>query len=199
MPKLPAPPANNDNSIWQLFGQPPVLKGEDGATFKALLNRLAEDLAPIGIIEHGWIWDAAYLTWEIRRYRNAALALQTLHKHRGLKMILDTIYGREQSQNVAERWALREPEAIALVDDLLKLAGLTMEDVAAQTLSVVLNDIERLDGLTARAETRRNLLYAEIGRRHATFSADLRRSVGGIEDGEFTELPTSGKNASGTA
>jgi hypothetical protein len=191
---LPISPASNDNAVWHLFGPPPLLKGEDPAKFKKFLNKISIDVRPADTIEQVWVWDIAVLTWEVARYRRAIAALHTVNTVRGLESVLGRLYGEENLPKLLDRWATRDPEAIEYVERLLKSAELTMEDVAAQTMSVILGDIERLDGMAMRAEARRNSLSREIEHRRSTFGAALRKSVNEIHDGEFREIGTSGKS-----
>jgi hypothetical protein len=50
-----------------------------------------------------------------------------------------------------------------------------------------IDDIERIDRLTAIAETRRNAALREIDRRRAILGKTLRRSVHEIEDDDFAD------------
>lgn len=197
--KLPIPSPSNDNAVWHLFGPPPLLKGEDPAKFEKFLNKISTDVKPTDTIEHVWVWDIAVLTWEVARYRRAIAALHTVNTVRGLESVLGRLYGEENLPKLLDQWAKRDPEATKYVEGLLKSAELTMEDVAAQTMSVILGDIERLDGMAMRAESRRNSLSREIERRRSTFGAALRKSVDEIHEGEFREIGTSGKNVSSAA
>lgn len=195
--KLPASTPNTSVALWTLFGAPPLLRDENAKAFDELLGRISDDVCPTDTIEKIWVWDTAVLTWEIMRYRHAIAGLLTANESRGLKIILDMLLGVDKSLNYADRWALRDPETVKYVDGLLDLAGLTMEDVRAQTLSVKINDIERIDGMVTRLEARRNSILREIDRRRSTLSAALRKSIEEIEEGEFREIgSSSGKSAS---
>jgi hypothetical protein len=61
----------------------------------------------------------------------------------------------------------------------------------------IIDNIERIDRLTAIAETRRNAALREIDRRHEVLGEALRRSVREIEDDAdgILELPAEGQNA----
>lgn len=189
--KLPAPFATNDNSIWNLFGPPPLLPGESSGDFYKLLEQLARDEKPTDTIEHAWVWDIAGYTWEILRYRRYVAGLYAVNKVRGLKFVLAPLHGDENLPDLLDRWVQRDPDAITYVDTLLRGAGLTMEDVMAQTLSVKISDIERIDGIVMRLEARRNTVFREIERRRAQFGNVLRKSVDEIEEAEFTEIDPS--------
>lgn len=197
--KLPVPVATNDNSIWHLFGPPPLLPGENPADFYNLLERLARDEKPTDTIEHGWVWDIAVLTWEIGRYRRCIAGLYVVNRVRALKIVLAPLYGDENLPELLDRWAEREPDAVRYVDTLLQRAGLTMEDVMAQTLSVKINDIERIEALVMAKRGQVILLIREIGRRRAALGTALRQSVGEIEEGEFTEIGASNNETSSAA
>ena len=61
-----------------------------------------------------------------------------------------------------------------------------------------LDYIERIDRLTAIAESRRNASLREIDRRRAVLGETLRQSVQEIEDAEFKVIettPAKGENA----
>jgi hypothetical protein len=66
-----------------------------------------------------------------------------------------------------------------------------------QALRDRMDQIERIDRLTAIAETRRNAALREIDRRRVVLGEALRRSVREIEDDAdgILELPAEGQNA----
>jgi hypothetical protein len=73
-----------------------------------------------------------------------------------------------------------------------------MDAVMAETLSVKLNDIERIDRMIAMTEVRRNAILREVDRHRAVWGRSLRRAVDGAEDAEFEDVhdtSDAGKNA----
>jgi len=60
-----------------------------------------------------------------------------------------------------------------------------MDAVMAETLSVKLGDIERIDRMTAMAEARRNAILREIDRHREILSQNLRQAVQNVEDGQL--------------
>jgi hypothetical protein len=85
--------------------------------------------------------------------------------HKGLKEILEPLIGWTDARNLAEAWAARERSAIKQVDKLLASAGLTMDAVMAQALSLKLDHIERIDRMIATAEGRRTVRLCSKSRR----------------------------------
>jgi hypothetical protein len=61
---------------------------------------------------------------------------------------------------------------IKRVDKLLASAGLTMDAVMAQALSLKLDDIERIDRMIATAEGRRNAILREVDRHRTSMEAE---------------------------
>jgi hypothetical protein len=58
----------------------------------------------------------------------------------------------------------------------------------AQTLSLKINDIERIDRMVMAAEARRDATLREIERHRATLGQALRRETEQVEEGEFEEV-----------
>ena len=72
-----------------------------------------------------------------------------------------------KAHDLSEQWARREDEAVAAVDRHLVTAGLTMDAVMAETMSVEIELVEKMDRMIASAEIRRNATLREIERRRA--------------------------------
>ena len=103
-----------------------------------------------------------------------------------------------KAKELVQQYARGEPEAAVTVRELLSNAGVSMDSFMADALANNLDDIERIDRLTAIAETRRNASLNEIERRRIVLGETLRRTVQEIEDGEFKVIettPAKGKNA----
>ena len=73
---------------------------------------------------------------------------------------------------------------------VLEKAGLTMDDVFAETLPDQIDCFERIDRMLASAEARRNNALHEIDRHRETLGAAVRQAVDEIEDAEFQDVET---------
>ena len=69
--------------------------------------------------------------------------------------------------------------------EILASAGMTMDAVMAQTLSLKLDDIERIERMIAMVEARRNIILREIEWHREMLSQTLRRAVQQVEDGQL--------------
>jgi hypothetical protein len=102
------------------------------------------------------------------------------------------------AEGLVQEYVRREPDAVRLIHELLTGAGAGMDTFMADALVNHLDDIERIDRLTAIAESRRNVSLREIDRRRAVLGETLRRSVQEVEDAEFEVIettPAKGKDA----
>jgi hypothetical protein len=108
----------------------------------------------------------------------------------GTKLNVDGIlkYARAQrAEELVQEYSRRDPDAVAMVNELLTKAAKSMGAFVAEALEEKLDYIERIDRLTAIAENRRNASLSEIDRRRVVLGATLRQSVHEIEDAEFKE------------
>jgi len=115
----------------------------------------------------------------------------------GLHMddILDS--ARDQkAKDLVLGYVRHEPDAVTLVDEHLADAGTSMDTLVADALAGHLDDIERIDRLTAVAEGRRNASLREIDRR-VVLAETLRRAVQELEERQrkLLEPPAKGDKA----
>jgi len=164
------------------FGPPPLIDGENSAEYEELLARVSATVKPADILEDIWVRDVVDLVWEAWRLKAALMAVNA---HEGLSAALDPLVEWRERKALVADWIAREPEAIKRVDQILESAGLTMDAVMAQSLSIKLDDIERIDRMTALAEARRNAILREIDGHREILSQNLRRAVQNVEDGQL--------------
>ena len=125
------------------------------------------------------------LTLEVFRLRRLTANLIKANEYQGLRETLAPLVGRSQAETLAEGWAARKSDVIEEVNKTLTSAGLTNDAILAQTFSLKVNDIERIQNMIALAEARRNATLREIDRHRQTLGQKLRRAAQQIEDGEF--------------
>ena len=93
----------------------------------------------------------------------------------------------DKAKELAQGYVRGERDAVTLVNELLTDAGTSMDSFMTKALGDRIDKIERIDRLTAIAETRRNAALREIERRRAVLGETLRRSVREIEDDDFAD------------
>jgi hypothetical protein len=101
-----------------------------------------------------------------------------------------------RTEELVNEYVRHESGAVALIDDLLAKAGMTIDALIVPHLEKQLEYIERVDRLTTIAETRRNASLREIDRRRSALGGKLRRSIQEIEEPVLIETTTGkGKDA----
>jgi hypothetical protein len=191
-PKSSTTPASLPERAGRLafFGPPPILEGEDTAAYDELLARISGAVKPADILEEIWVRDLVDLVWDAFRLRRLKANLLTAVAHEGLRTILGPLIGWEHARHLAKAWAAREPSAIKQADELLGSAGLTMDAVMAQALSLKLNDVERIDRMIATAEGRRNAILREVDRHRTRWEQNVRQAAQQIEATEIRVIET---------
>jgi hypothetical protein len=93
----------------------------------------------------------------------------------------------DKAKELLQEYVGGKREAVTLVNELLSDAGMSMDSFMIKVLGDRIDEIERIDRLTAIAETRRNVTLREIDRRRAVLGQTLRRSVQENEDDDFAD------------
>jgi hypothetical protein len=184
-----APSASSPPDLRFLLGPPPLLEGEDADAYDALYGQIRTAVAPRDVLEEIWARDVIDNLWETLRLRRLKVSFMRASAHEGVARLLGprtTILER----GLVGRWAARERAAINKVDGLLKQAGLDQEAIAAQTLALKLDTIERIERMIMQTEGRRNMMLREIDRHRDVLAQRLREAATEIEDAEFEEIPS---------
>src|SRR5262245_2535809 len=162
---------------------PPPLLGEDPAAYDELLGRISGAVKPSDVFEEIWVQDIVDLAWEVVRLRRLSASLMTATAHKAVQTILEPfIPDYFERESLAKAWGTRDKAAVKQIDNLLAAAGMSIDVVMAQTLSINLDDIERIDRMIATAEARRNLIMREIERHRATWAQDFRQAAQEAEE-----------------
>lgn len=177
----------------------PILPGEDERAYNELLSQILGTVKPKDGIEEVWVRDVADLTWEIFRNRGYKAGLIRTAVPEALEEILGPVlmHAMEVEQpneayldrhraltgeqtkvkELVGDWTVGMPETVERVNKALSRCGLTMQDVNARAMALVLQQIVQVDMLLDRAERSRNALIQEIERRRAAFAEALRQAA----------------------
>jgi hypothetical protein len=89
--------------VQALFGDPPLLRGEDDALYYTLMDHFTKLVEPMDIIEWCWVKDMTDHTWEIRRLRRFKVLFVELQ--------------RDQTQGIRDMRHLIEKQDSSIVPD----------------------------------------------------------------------------------
>jgi hypothetical protein len=163
-----------------LLGPRPLIDGEDGTNYDVILERISADVAPADFVEEIWVRNVVDLVWESVRLRRLKSQLLHAAAHEGLERLLP-------ASELTRKWAWGDEKAMGKVERLLGRAGLTIDDVMAETLAARIDDVERIDRMVIIAEARRDAVLREIRARRLAFGQTLRRAGEAI-DAEFEDV-----------
>jgi hypothetical protein len=170
-----------------LLGPPPLIDGEDATNYDVILERISADVAPADFVEEIWVRNVVDLVWDSVRLRRLKSQLLHAAAHQGLERALMPLLGWSSARELSRKWASGDEEALCEVERLLGQAGLTIDDVMAQTLAARIDDVERIDRMVIIAEARRDAVLREIRARRLAFGQTLRRAGEAI-DAEFEDV-----------
>src|SRR5271154_7126627 len=178
----------------------PLLPTEAEADYLGVAARIVAIAQPKDPIEEFLTRDVVDLTWEILRSRRLKGGLLRAAVSKGVHRILTTIgHGHDPWAprtdlvdyfHFAAKWASGDASYRDKFDEMLKEAGLPMEEVMAEAFGAVIDAFERIDHLLASAEARRNNALREIDRHREAFGAAMRRGVEEVEDAQFQDVET---------
>ena len=202
--KRPSTSTSNALGHIDLFGPPPILKGEDPAAYDMLFVRVSSGVKPSNIIEEIWVRDTVDLSWEIFRWRRVKTHLIARAVPNALRYILAPLAKAEADSEwmdaLINLWVAQKPSGIKRVNKHLASAKLTFDTVIARAITDNMDNIERIDRWITMLEGRRNAILREIERRRAVFAQALRNKVQEVEDAEFETIePKAIVNEKGTA
>jgi hypothetical protein len=172
-----------------VFADAPVILGENPADYTQLTSKVLAAVRPGDFIEEMLVRDVIDLFWEVTRLRRLKTGLLNANMGKGIEEILNSVryVDREDNDWLARDWRAGDKKARDSVAELLAAAGLSMEAVMGQTLSLSIDSIDRMDRMIASAEARRGNALREIERHRATLGAAVR-AIAETEDAEFSEV-----------
>ena len=92
-----------------------------------------------------------------------------------------------QGDELAKKWGQRDSATIQRVDQLLAKSGLTMDAVMAETLSVKLDDVDRIERLIGTAEKRYASALHEIEHHREAFAEAVQATKEAV-DAEYEDI-----------
>ena len=130
--------------------------------FDSFFLAARDAIAPSNLIEEIFLHDFVHLAWDNLRLRRQKTGLMIAGAHKGLAALLRAFFTPQAADALAHGWANRDQEQIRHVEEILVAAQMDMEAVMAETLSVRLEEFERVDAMTMRNEARRIAILREL-------------------------------------
>jgi hypothetical protein len=181
-----------------LLGPSWTIEGEDPERYEELLAQVAAAVQPKDIIDWLLLSDVVALTWQIHRSRKLSENFVRIGRRAGMQKILELSLSFEYAiidtvkeskcSILARAWFNGDKEAEKTVNSILSKAGLTMDDVTAQSIRSMAVDLNRLDQQNERHEARRDAILQQLERRRAGWAERVQRASEEAVDAEFREI-----------
>jgi hypothetical protein len=172
----------------------PLLPGEKEGDYAEVALQIVKAAQPRDAIEEFLTRDVIDLTWDILRLRRMKAGVLRVAAGKGVRKILSTIGhhcpGFGGTTRFAEEWVGGKASTRQEFAQILKKAGLTMDDVVAEAFAEEIDSVERFDRMLASAEARRNNALREIDRHRSALGAVVRQAIDEVEDAEFRDVET---------
>jgi hypothetical protein len=178
----PEESGQDHGQYWALFGPPPLFEGEDPKNYDQHLTKIRTAVGSTDILGEILVRDYVDLDFQVLRLRRVEANFIKVNTYKGLAETLTPLVGRPQAETIAEDWAAKKSGVVVEIDQILASANLSIDVVVAQTFSIKLNELERLEHLIALAETRRNATLREIERHQHALAQKLTRAAQEIEE-----------------
>jgi hypothetical protein len=171
-----------------LFGDPPLLRGEEASLYNNLMDQFSKLVEPKDMIEWWWVKDITDHTWEIRRLRRFKVLFVELRRDKVVEN--RELYnapkyepapvpdGEEETGGV---WVQENP-------DYKPVAVPESEKDSAEFFMATVNEYKSADRLIAAAEVRRDRTLREIERRREHLARRVREASDKIIDDEAAEV-----------
>jgi hypothetical protein len=195
------PTTNATNSVFPslvptevraLFGDPPLLRGEEPSLYNNLMDQFSRLVEPKDMIEWWWVKDITDHTWEIRRLRRFKVLFVELRRDKvvdnrehwntlgeNVKYVpVPVPDGEEETGGV---WVQENP-------DYKPVAVPDSEKDSAEFFMATVNEYKSADRLIAAAEVRRDRTLREIERRREHLARRVREASDKIIDDEAAEV-----------
>jgi hypothetical protein len=162
------PETEINDQLESLFGQPPLLKGEDKTRYQRLRAAVVADLEPESAFDWISAQDHVDKLWEEQRYKRAATALTNGGLLKALQFYLnDLIRGLTltDAEDLALNYFSTNAEEKKEVISLLAQHGITMAELLAKAAQLEGPGLLMFDRMVAARENGRRLLRKEAERR----------------------------------
>lgn len=104
--------------------------------------------------------------------------------------VLGDVGRDDEISGLASEWQSGDAKATKRALALLAKAGFFLNDVAAQSLTVQADELDRIDQQVQRHEARRDSILQQIERRREGSAQRVRRASEEAVDAEFVEAPS---------
>jgi hypothetical protein len=152
--------------IVALFGDPPLIKGEDSERYFKLLDAVAHSVEPKTVYDLMMVKDITDKYWEEIRLRRSAAALIDGAYVKALALLLEPFCSMpDVPTDIARRYCDGDKVAKKQTASRLAAHGITEEQIQAKAVEIIGNALLMIDRMMGSREVSRRRLRKENKRR----------------------------------
>jgi hypothetical protein len=151
------------DQLESLFGEPPLLEGEDPGLYSRLRSAVIDDHKPETLVDWIYVNDLVIKLWEEQRYRRASTALIRSGMLKAVEYFLKDICLAlvDEPEQVALKYFSTNPKERKEVTSLLAQHGITASELQAKAAQLEGPGVLMFDRMIAARESGRRLLRKE--------------------------------------
>jgi hypothetical protein len=170
VPEIPNQPNSRlkiPDQLAGIFGDPPLLQGEDPKLYQALLDAVIDDRQPKGFEDWIYVYETVTKLWEEQRLRRASAGLLRSGMFRALRYFLIAIHSDgglpdfAEARELAFKYFHRDEKERKKVTSLLAQYGITPEALQAKAAQDNSDAVQMFEAMISRREKSRRKLRKE--------------------------------------
>jgi hypothetical protein len=183
---------NPNNQIDELFGPPPVMRGEDLVRYRRLQAAVEHEIKPEGVFDQILVREVTDKLWQQQRYRKTVVSVvessfvealaSLLRLYRppgGLLRMAEIIADEDKATTMAREYYSGDTDAKRLkqLNAELKMYNISQEQIEAKALELSSGRLSALIRMEANCENSLRMLRKENAGRLAAKAKDAKQSV----------------------
>lgn len=182
-----SPAGTQGRATPRILGVTHLLWGERLDLYNELYTQVFQLYAPRDVAEEIWFHQYVELTWQILRERRLASGVISFQIVHTLRTVISFHRRVDDLSELISAWSKGEQAAIERVNAILELIGINVHTIVSKATAEAINDLDRLDAITARKLNQCNSILREF-ERHRALVEERQKSADEVIDAEFANI-----------
>jgi hypothetical protein len=182
-----SPASTKGRTMPRILGVTHLICGERLDLYNELYTQIFQLYAPRDVAEEIYLHQYVELTWQTLRERRLASGLISFQIVHTLRTVIFTHRIVPDLSELISAWSKGEQSAIERVTEILELIGVNVHTIVSKATAEAINDLDRLDAITARKLNQSAAILREF-ERHRALVEERQKSADKVIDAEFANI-----------